>query len=225
MLEIIFQAFLLGFFLAFTVGPVFFVLIETSILRGFRTALMFDFGVIFGDIVFILIAFFSTNSLLLQIKDDPRLFLFGGFLLLFYGVFSLVKEIFDYKKGISHKKNTEIGQGSAVKLFIKGFLLNAINVGVLGFWLGIIITFSPRLGMDNQKIFFFFSLIILSYLLVDIVKILIAKRLRQKLTSKNIHQLKKITSYVIIVFGFFLVLQSFFPNFKNDILSFLGINL
>jgi threonine/homoserine/homoserine lactone efflux protein len=31
-----------GFLLAFTIGPVFFVLLETSISKGFRAAITFD---------------------------------------------------------------------------------------------------------------------------------------------------------------------------------------
>ena len=39
------NAILLGFGLAFMVGPVFFTLIETSITKGVRAALTFDLGV------------------------------------------------------------------------------------------------------------------------------------------------------------------------------------
>jgi threonine/homoserine/homoserine lactone efflux protein len=53
-----------GVLLAFTIGPVFFVLLETSITKGFRAALIFDLGVVFADFVFILIAYFSTNQIL-----------------------------------------------------------------------------------------------------------------------------------------------------------------
>ena len=42
----------LGFFLAFMLGPAFFVLIETSIEKGFRAATFFDLGLIFPDIIF-----------------------------------------------------------------------------------------------------------------------------------------------------------------------------
>ena len=52
-------AILYGFLLAFAVGPIFFILIETSITKGFRCALTFDLGAITADIVFILIAFFN----------------------------------------------------------------------------------------------------------------------------------------------------------------------
>ncbi|GAA6773638.1 hypothetical protein AAGS39_44020 [Flavobacterium sp. CGRL2] len=41
-----------GLFLSFMVGPVFFILLETSITKGFRAAIVFDFGVVLGDIFF-----------------------------------------------------------------------------------------------------------------------------------------------------------------------------
>ena len=59
MLNDILSAIPWGILLAFTIGPVFFVLLETSITKGFRAALIFDVGVVLGDIVFILIAYFS----------------------------------------------------------------------------------------------------------------------------------------------------------------------
>ena len=46
MLHDILTAIPLGILLAFTIGPVFFVLLETSITKGFRAAIVFDLGVI-----------------------------------------------------------------------------------------------------------------------------------------------------------------------------------
>ena len=82
------NAFFIGFFMAFMIGPVFFVLIKTSILKGARAAIVFDFGVILGDITFMLIAYFGSRNLLEKIKDDPRLFIVGGLVLIIYGFIS-----------------------------------------------------------------------------------------------------------------------------------------
>ena len=79
------QAIIVGFFLSFMIGPVFFMLIQTSIIKGARAAIAFDLGVILGDCAFILMAYFGSKSLLESIKDDPRLFFLGGFILLVYG--------------------------------------------------------------------------------------------------------------------------------------------
>ncbi len=62
-------------FLSFMVGPVFFVLLETSITKGFRSAIVFDFGVVLGDIFFIAIAYLGSYRLNSSLKDKPA-FLF-----------------------------------------------------------------------------------------------------------------------------------------------------
>ena len=90
MIQDIISAIPWGILLAFTIGPVFFVLLETSILKGFRAAMVFDLGVVFGDIVFILIAYFSTSSLLEKLKDDPGLFIFGGIIMISFGIISFL---------------------------------------------------------------------------------------------------------------------------------------
>ena len=82
---------LYGFLLAFAIGPVFFTLIETSITKGFRAGVFFDLGAIFADIVFILVAYFSTSRILERIKDEPGVLLFGGVILVAYGIISYIR--------------------------------------------------------------------------------------------------------------------------------------
>src|SRR5690606_18600587 len=91
MIEDILAAIPLGFFLAFLLGPVFFVLLETAAIKGFRAAFFFDLGVILADIVFLFIAYLSTSILLASLKDDPALYLFGGVILATYGVMSFIQ--------------------------------------------------------------------------------------------------------------------------------------
>ena len=81
----------LGILLSFMVGPVFFVLLETSAVKGFRAAFVFDLGVVTADIVFITIAYFSSYRLIQSIKNDPAIYLFGGILMLTYGIISFLK--------------------------------------------------------------------------------------------------------------------------------------
>ena len=73
------------------IGPVFFVLLETAVIKGFRAALAFDIGVLIADAVFLLIAYFGTNQLLNRLKDDPALYMFGGTILLTYAIITLLR--------------------------------------------------------------------------------------------------------------------------------------
>ncbi len=208
----------LGIILAFTIGPVFFILIETSITKGFKAAFIFDLGVVLADFVFILIAYFSTNTLLEELKDDPVLFVFGGIIMLSFGIISMIKEKKNYKKTLDEEYiDDNIPKNNYLALFFKGFILNFINIGVLGFWLGIIIVFGPKLNMEPNRIFTFFIAIIITYFLVDLLKILIAKQLKNKLTPYLIYRIKHIISIILIIFGVFLVAQGFFPKEKEMI--------
>ena len=212
MLQDILTAIPLGILLSFLIGPVFFVLLETSVTKGFRAALVFDIGVILADIVFILVAYGSSYRLILSIKDDPLVFIIGGLLMSGYGVFSFIQLRKEGKKQSEDDITTEIIKKNYGNLFIKGFLLNFINVGVLLFWFLVLISIGPKLEMDISRITTFFGAVIGTYLIVDIAKILAAKQLKNKLTAKNIFKVKKVVSVLLVVFGFIIMSQGWFPS-------------
>lgn len=201
-----------GFILSFMIGPVFFVLLETSVIKGFRAALVFNLGVIIADIVFIAIAYFSSYRLIQSIKDEPALFIFGGLIMVTYGIISFVKLKKVSKNEIIDEDSREIIKKNYLSLFVKGFLLNFINVGVLGFWLAILITIGPQLEMVPSRMLTFFTAVIATYFITDIFKILVAKQLRRFLTAKNIFKVKQVISIILMVFGTALLVQGWFPN-------------
>lgn len=207
-----------GVFLSFMIGPVFFILLETSIIKGFRAALVFDLGVVLGDIVFITIAYLGSYRLITSIKDNSALFMFGGILMLAYGVISYIG-LHKEKKVDTHKIDNEIIRKDYLGLFIKGFFLNIINVGVLGFWLAIIISVGPQLEMQTSRMLTFFTSVIVTYVLVDCIKILLAKQLKTSLTPINILKIKKGISIVLMIFGVALIVQGWFPDVKKDVLE------
>lgn len=199
-----------GIILAFTIGPVFFVLLETSATKGFRSALIFDLGVIFADIIFIVIAFYSTNNLRGKIGNDPSFLIFGGALLMVYGVISFIKTSKSFRSIVKEYHKVEIRKGYG-KLFIKGFLLNFINIGVLLGWLGFIVLGDSLTTSKHGDIIFIVSMLT-AYFVSDLVKIVIAKRLKAKLTPRLIFKTKKVIAIVILSFGVLLFVQGLFPE-------------
>ena len=211
MIEDILLGIPLGILLCFMIGPVFFVLLETAAIKGFRAALVFDLGVVVADFVFIAIAYFSSYRLINNIKDEPALFIFGGLIMVTYGIISFLKQKKAIKK-LDFKDKIELIKKNYAGLFAKGFLLNFINVGVLGFWLLIFITFGPKLELKTSRLAVFFMSVIGTYLVIDIIKILLAKRLKSKMTPANILKIKQITSILLIIFGVTIMLQGWFPS-------------
>jgi threonine/homoserine/homoserine lactone efflux protein len=203
-----------GIFLSFMIGPVFFILLETSISKGFRAAMVFDLGVIFGDIFFISIAYLGSYRLITSLKDDPALFIFGGMVMLAYGIISFFKLRKTEKSPDEILKNEELKKNYG-SLFFKGFFLNIINIGVLGFWLAVIISVGPTMDMQTSRMLTFFTSVIVSYLLIDCIKIVLAKKLKSKMTPSNIHKIKKGISIVLMIFGAVLIIQGLFPGEKQ----------
>ncbi len=205
-----------GFLLAISIGPGFFVLLETSITKGFKAAMTLDFGIVFSDIVYILIAYFASNQILDQFKNNPNLYIIGGLIMGVYGVISFIqlkkKFVIEEEKDID-----DIPKNNYLGLFFKGFFLNVINIGILGFWMMVIITQGPRLQMVPSRIFVFFTATLLFYLGFDVVKILLAKQLKHRLTPTNIYKIKRTISFILIIFGLFFLLQGIFPGMKDDI--------
>lgn len=204
------NAVLLGFGLAFMVGPVFFTLIETSITKGVRAAITFDIGVVLADIMFILISYFGSVTILQTIQDDPRIFMFGGIVLMSYGFYTIFYQ--KTKKIVTDKELVVVESNNYLGLFFKGFFLNSINFGVLAFWLAIVIAVSSNFQMDSKRILNYFAIVIFVFLLTDFVKILAAKQLKAKLTPLVLRKIRYALGIFFIVFGIILATKRFIPE-------------
>lgn len=199
-----------GFLLAFAVGPVFFTLIETSITKGFKAGLFFDFGAIFADIIFILFAYFSTSKILDKVRDDPGLLIFGGAILIAYGIISYIRTAKSFIK-IAREHYAVKVKKNLGGLFLKGFLLNFVNFGVLAGWIATIIMANALTSSENGVILFL-STVFVTFFLTDLLKITLAKKLKSKMTPRFIFKTKKWVSILIIGFGALMLLQGVFPN-------------
>ena len=193
----------IGFFTAFIMGPVFWVLLETSITKGFRAAVAFDLGVMFADVCFIAVCYFGSLQLLEVEQNKQGLFVLGGTILLLYGLFSWINR---------SKKNKEQPEIQEFKenyfgLAAKGFFLNILNVGVFIFWGGVLIVSSPTSGKSFTSFVLFFSIVILSYFVTDLLKISVANRFKSLLTGKGIVIVNSIISLILIVSGIVLIIK------------------
>ena len=193
----------IGFFTAFIMGPVFWVLLETSITKGFKAAIAFDLGVMFADVCFIGICYLGSFQLLEDEQNKQGLFVLGGTILLLYGLFSWLnrnKKTKDQPE-INESKENYFG------LAVKGFAINILNVGVFIFWGGITIVSSPASGKSFTTFILFFSIVLLSYFLTDLLKISVANRFKSLLTGKGIVIVNSIISLILVISGAVLIIK------------------
>ncbi len=201
---------LYGFLLAFALGPVFFTLMETSITKGFKAGLFFDLGAMFADIIFILIAYFSTSKILDRVKDDPALLIFGGVVLIAYGIISYIRTSKSFVKIVREHYAVKVKKNLG-GLFLKGFLLNFVNFGVLAGWIATIIMANALTSSENG-VFLFLLTVLSTFFLTDLLKISLAKKLKNKMTPRFIIRTKKWVSILITGFGVLLLVEGIFPS-------------
>ncbi len=185
-----------GFFTAFIMGPVFWVLIETSITKGFRAAVAFDLGVIFADILFIVATYYGSVKLFLSEDNREGLFILGGTIILLFGVYSwFTRKKKEEKIEVTESKHNYFG------LAAKGFAINIFNVGVLIFWGGVTIVAGPTTGNDPAGFFVFFSIVLLSYFVTDLGKIVVSKQLKVFINEKTMVFVKSLLAIILVVSG------------------------
>ncbi len=192
-----------GFFTAFIMGPVFWVLLETSITKGFKAAVAFDLGVMFADVCFIGVCYLGSFQLLEDEQNKQGLFVLGGTILLLYGLFSWINRTKKKKDQPDIQESKENYFGLAAK----GFAINILNVGVFIFWGGVTIVSSPASGKSFTNFVLFFSIVLLSYFITDLLKISVANRFKSLLTGKGIVVVNSIISLILIVSGAVLILK------------------
>ena len=192
-----------GFLTAFIMGPVFWVLLETSITKGFKAAVAFDLGVMFADVCFIGICYLGSFQLLEDEQNKQGLFVLGGTILLLYGLFSWINR----NKKSKDQPEIQESKENYFGLAAKGFAINILNVGVFIFWGGVTIVSSPASGKSFTSFLLFFSIVLLSYFITDLLKISVANRFKSLLTGKGIVIVNSIVSLILIVSGIVLILK------------------
>ena len=192
-----------GFFTAFIMGPVFWVLLETSITKGFKAAVAFDLGVMFADVCFIGICYLGSFQLLEEDQNKQGLFVLGGTILLLYGLFSWINR----NKKSKDQPEIQESKENYFGLAAKGFAINFLNVGVFIFWGGVTIVSSPASGKSFTSFVLFFSIVLLSYFITDLLKISVANRFKSLLTGKGIVIVNSIVSLILVISGVVLILK------------------
>jgi len=196
-----------GLLLSIMIGPVFFVLLETSIRKGVKAALAIDLGVLLSDIVYIIIAFvfFQQVAELAEGNDNSILRLVGGALFCVYGVYTFFKKV--KKAGVTKDFETSPTTMGYILLATKGFLLNLMNPLVVFYWFSVMTLGAEDGEQRDTSMILYLTYILITFFSIDFLKILGAKRLRSIVTPKLLAGLNRMVGIVFVGFGLVLLTQ------------------
>lgn len=188
------------------IGPVFFLLLETSIRKGVRAALAFDSGVFISDVIYVAIAYLFYAEII-GVTNGKYSFLFqiiGGIIFVVFGLVILIKK----PKNTSAEDNDGIGQTKDyVKLGLKGFILNFANPAVIFYWMGVIAFGSKNQEDSSSYTLIYVGIILITFFSIDVLKIVGAKKLRPFITDKVLTGLNRVTGIVILLSGVYVFIK------------------
>lgn len=202
-MDIVLKGIVSGIVLALLIGPVFFTIIQTSIERGFWCGVYVAIGVSLSDAFYILIAYLGLLQLLQT--DDMQLYMAygGGIVLLLFGLYYLLIK----SRKLMEFDPENIQTRSWIRLALKGFVINGLSPMVLFFWLATVGVATTQLGYaSGSKAFTYFSSIVITVFLTDVIKAKLADKLRSLLTQRLIRTLNIVLGLVLIVFAIRLLL-------------------
>jgi threonine/homoserine/homoserine lactone efflux protein len=207
-MTILLNGILFGLLLSFLIGPAFFILIETSISKGFKTAFFFDLGILFSDAIYLVASFFVAKEINTWLIENPYIKYIAG------GAFFIMGGVTFYKNFIK-KTETNFNQHkiegedlpSPFASIIKGVGLNAINPGVLIYWIAACTYATEELKIEGIYLLYYFSATLLTMLLVDLGKIHFASKLKKRMTPKNIRSIGMGVGVALITFGIAICLK------------------
>ncbi len=201
MVDALIKGITLGLLLAISVGHIVFTVIKQSLNNGTAGGLAFIAGISFSDIILVVLANLFTNLFDVLSAHKKTLAVVASIFLILVGVYYLF-----FKKV---KVNAEGAQALVfrtkdyLKIFTMGFIMNVLNPGIIIFWLTTSTTFID--DSLNNRVVIFGSALFLA-LLADVIKVLLANKIRKRLTPKNIHRINQVNGVILIGFGIAIIL-------------------
>ena len=200
MLEAILKGLTLGLLLSISVGPVIFSIVKQSLNSGHRGGMAFVLGVSASDISLVLISNVFTELFGYLVKHKEFIGIAGSIFLISIGIFFLFfKKI---KVDDSGVQVVPVRKRDYAKIFLSGYFMNTLNPAVFIFWLT---TSTTLITLTAQNRIIAFVTCLVFVLASDILKVMMAQKIRKKLTPHNIQILSRINGMILLGFGIVLL--------------------
>lgn len=187
----------LGLVLMISVGPVIFSIIKQSLNNGREGGFSFIAGVWLSDIVLITVSNVFSELVTYMMEYRKILGIVGSLFLLFMGIYYVFFKTIKLQN--AEGSIIKFSRSDIVKIFSSGFLINTLNPNVFLFWLGTATAFASEYNFNERIIIFAICLAI--NVTADIFKVLMAGKLRTRLTLHNISVINKVSGTILIGFG------------------------
>ncbi len=199
-------------------GPAFFTLIQTSISRGFKSAMFLDLGIILNDIF--IVALMMMTNVQFNINNRENVVYGGiaaGIILIIFGIYTFLlspEKIMHISENNNQKINNMnekfVDKPKWYIFLTKGFVINIFNPFVWIFWVTCVATASSNFSGNKYSMIIFFLGVFATVLFFDILKAAGAYSLKRFFTEKMMKIMNQIIGIILIIFGLYIAVRVIF---------------
>jgi threonine/homoserine/homoserine lactone efflux protein len=194
---------LLGIILSISIGPVIFAILKQSLTNGKRAGYAFVAGVSASDISLLLICNLFTQLFELVLKHKAIIALVGAGFLLIMGLYTLLFKKFSIEKD-AEVAEKQLSTKDLLGSFVSGYLMNTLNPNVFLFWFAWTAAIGTTATETNNPLYYkliVFGTCLLFVLISDLAKVVLAGRLRPRLTNNTLIWVNRISGIIILIFS------------------------
>ncbi len=196
-IEALVKGLLMGLLLVISVGPVIFTIIKQSINNGKEGGFSFVAGVWVSDLVWVLLSNVFSEFVTTMLDFKKPIGIAGSAFLISMGIFYLF-----FKKVHVHPEDLSLPplqRSDHARIALQGFLVNTLNPGVMVFWLTSVTAIAVTHSI-KERIIIFATCLGLN-MAADVGKVVLAGKLRSKLTLHNIKLINRVSGFILLSFG------------------------
>ena len=187
------EGFVVGFAMIIFVGPVFFLLLNSSLQFGTKAGIAVALGIILSDLIYVSLCYFGLSKFIDIEQNRFWMGSLGSIILFILGVSYLLK-----RAAILENNMPEVHSLHA--LFLKGFSINFFNPFVFGVWIGVY-HYGKSKYPDPYLLTIFFASVLLGILTTDLLKVFLSAKLKNFMSTKRLNVLFKFTGIVMVLFS------------------------
>jgi threonine/homoserine/homoserine lactone efflux protein len=199
------EGYLIGLGMIVFIGPVFFLLLSTTLEKGTMAGMLVATGIIVSDLLYVILCKFGVTMFLTQKDNLKWTALANGLLLIIIGI--------KYLKGqqslpMAQEKMKAKQHGT---FFLQGFLVNFVNPFVLAIWIGLI-TYAEQKSELNANIYL--AGVLLGIFSLDVLKVILAKQIKHLIKPSILQWTYRVFGLILILFGLRMFTYFYFENFQ-----------
>lgn len=187
------EGFIIGLGMIIFIGPVFFLLLNSSFQFGSRAGTAVALGIICSDIVCVLLCYYGISAFVVVEQNQFWIGCIGSAIIFGLGINYLLKKA-------APPMDVKVYSKRLYSFFLKGFSINFFNPFVFVIWIGVY-NYGQYKYSEKGSLLIFIGAVLVGILTTDLLKVFLSKKVKKFISSKRLSVLFKVTGILLIGFS------------------------